>query len=280
MRPLGVHTSIKNTILNSIAEAVELGCSTFQIFLHSPQVWQIPEFEISIIEEFKRQRQVYGLNPLAVHSSYLINLISSTPKTIASSRYLLKKEVMTADSIGADYYIIHLKDNKDMEKEEIYAKTREGFKKVEEFYSCKILLENTAKSKITASIPDLFETLEKVKHDKIGGICIDTCHLFAAGYDLTKDEGIEKFIKDVEVYGDFKLIKIIHLNDSKTPSGSGIDRHEHIGKGYIGREGFEKFLGIKEFSSLPLILETPKKNLQDDVRNLSVIREIIKKLES
>lgn len=278
MRPLGVHTSIKNTLLNSIAEAVELECTTFQIFLHSPKVWQVPEFEISIIEEFKRQR--HALNPFVVHASYLINLISSKPKTVASSRYLLKREVMTADSLDADYYVIHLKDNKDMEKEEIYSKTREGFNKVEKLSSCKILLENTAKSKITASIPDLFETLEKIKSDNIGGVCIDSCHLFAAGYDLTKDEGIEKLIRDIKTYGDFNLIKMIHLNDSKTPAGSGIDRHEHIGKGYIGSKGFENLLSIKEFSSLPLILETPKKTLQDDVKNLSVVREILKKLES
>ncbi len=280
MRPLGVHTSIKNTLLNSIAEAVELECTTFQIFLHSPQVWQVPEFEQSIIEEFRKQREYYGLNPLVVHASYLINLISSTPKTTASSRFLLKREVLASDSLGANYYVIHLKDNKDMSKEAIYSKTKEGFDKIESLSNCKILLENTAKSKITARIPDLFETFERVRNDNIAGVCLDTCHLFAAGYDLSKDEGIEFFIKDMEKYGDFNLIKVIHLNDSKSPSGSGIDRHEHIGKGYIGEVGFIKFLKIQELSSLPIILETPKKSLQDDLKNLSVIRDILRKLES
>ncbi len=280
MRPLGVHTSIKNTLLNSIAEAVELKCTTFQIFLHSPQVWKIPEFEQSLIEEFRKQREYYALNPLVVHASYLINLISSNPKTIASSRFLLKREVLASDSIGADYYVIHLKDNKDMNKDEIYTKTKEGFDKIEFLSNCKILLENTAKSKITARIPDLFETFERVRNNNIAGVCIDTCHLFAAGYDLGKDEGIESFINDMEKYGDFTLIKMIHLNDSKTSSGSGIDRHEHIGKGYIGEAGFIKFLKIQALSSLPLILETPKKSLQDDLKNLSVVRAILRKLKS
>ncbi|MEJ5226443.1 deoxyribonuclease IV [Thermodesulfovibrio sp.] len=280
MRPIGVHTSIKNTLLNSIAEAVELKCETFQIFLHSPQVWQIPEFEQNTIDEFKRQRQFYGLNPLIVHASYLINLISSTPKTISSSRYLLKREVQTADLLNADYYVIHLKDNKDMEKEEIYSKTKEGFNKIDVTVSCKILLENTAKSKITANIADLFETFERVRTDNVAGLCIDTCHLFAAGYDLTKDEGIERFTEEIRKYGDFGLIKLIHLNDSKTPAGSGIDRHEHIGKGFIGEDGFKKFLKIKELSSVPLILETPKKSLQDDVKNLLSVRNILRTLES
>ncbi len=280
MQPLGVHTSIKSSLLNSIEEAVELGCNTFQIFLHSPQVWQIPEFDDTTTEEFKKQRKLNKLNPLFVHSSYLINLISSNPKTINSSKYLLKREVMAADNLEADYYVIHLKDNKDMEKNEIFKKTFEGFNRIEDLKGCKILIENTAKSKITANITDLFETYEKVKTENIGGICIDTCHLFAAGYDITKDEGIKRFIDEVQAYGDFSLIKLIHLNDSKAQVGAGIDRHEHIGKGYIGMEGFLNFLSIKELSHIPLILETPKKRLEDDRKNLNQVRKILKKLRS
>jgi len=279
LRPLGVHTSIKNSLINSINEAVELQCNTFQIFLHSPQVWQIPEFEQEIIDEFKSLRELHALNPLIVHASYLINLISSNPKTIASSRYLLKREVLMADLLGADYYVIHLKDNKDMDKNEIFAKTREGFSKIGKLEKCKILIENTAKSKITSKIPDLIETFNNINNENLGGICIDTCHLFAAGYDISSDDGISKFIEESNKYG-FDLIKLIHLNDSKTSAGSEIDRHEHIGKGHIGIKGFENFLNIKELSNVPLILETPKKSLQDDLKNLSTVREILKKLES
>ncbi|MDI6714360.1 MAG: deoxyribonuclease IV [Thermodesulfovibrio sp.] len=279
MRPLGVHTSIKNSLINSINEAVELQCNTFQIFLHSPQVWQIPEFEQEIIDEFKSLRELHALNPLIVHASYLINLISSNPKTIASSRYLLKREVLMADLLGADYYVIHLKDNKDMDKNEIFAKTREGFSKIGKLEKCKILIENTAKSKITSKIPDLIETFNNINNENLGGICIDTCHLFAAGYDISSDDGISKFIEESNKYS-FELIKLIHLNDSKASAGSGIDRHEHIGKGHIGIKGFENFLNIKELSNVPLILETPKKSLQDDLKNLSTVREILKKLES
>ncbi len=280
MRPIGVHTSIKDTLINAIFEAAELKCSTFQIFLHSPKVWEIPQVDKNLIEEFKKQRQIHGLNPLVIHAPYLINLISSTPKTVASSRFLLKREIYLAEALEADFYVLHLKDNKDMGKEEIYAKTKEGFIKIEDNLNCKILIENTAKSKITARIQDLFETYEKVQTSQVGGLCIDTCHLFAAGYDLRKEEGIEILIKDIEKYGDFNLIKLIHLNDSKAEVGSGIDRHEHLGKGAIGKEGLKKFLKIKELSSLPLILETPKKSLEDDRKNLALLRDILKKLES
>jgi len=279
LRPLGVHTSIKNSLINSINEAVELKCTSFQIFLHSPQVWQIPEFEKEVIDEFRKLRQIHRLNPFIVHASYLINLISSNPKTVASSRYLLKKEVLMADLLGADYYVIHLKDNKEMDKNEIFAKTREGFSKIGKLEGCKILIENTAKSKITSKIPDLIETFNNINNENLGGICIDTCHLFAAGYDISTDKGISQFIEESNKYG-FELIKLIHLNDSKTSAGSGIDRHEHIGKGHIGIKGFENFLKIKKLSHVPLILETPKKSLQDDLKNLSTVREILKKLES
>ncbi|MCS7163820.1 MAG: deoxyribonuclease IV [Thermodesulfovibrio sp.] len=280
MRPLGVHTSIKDNIINSIEEAKYLQCETFQIFLHSPRVWQIPEIDEDTIEKFKQRIKENNLNPLIVHASYLINLISSKPKTINSSRYLLKKEVLMSDALGADYYVIHLKDNKEMEKEEIFDKVRDAFSKIGKLQKCKILIENTAKSKITANISDLFDTLKNINSENLGGVCIDTCHLFAAGYDISKEEGILKFTEEVKKFGDFNFIKLIHINDSKTPVGSGIDRHEHIGKGYIGIEGFKNFLKIEEISHLPLILETPKKSPQDDIKNLTVIREILKKLES
>ncbi len=279
MRPVGVHTSIKDSILNAIEEAKHLQCKTFQIFLHSPRIWKIPEFEDKTIEEFKKQIQENSLSPFIVHASYLINLISSNPKTVNSSKYLLKREVLMSDLLGADYYVLHLKDNQKMENEEIFEKVREAFNKIGKLKKCKILIENTAKSKITARISDLFETFKTVNTENLGGICIDTCHLFAAGYDISNEKVISEFIEEVKNFGDFNLIKLVHLNDSKASVGSGIDRHEHIGKGNIGIKGFENFLKIKEISHLPLILETPKKSLQDDINNLNAVKEILKKLE-
>lgn len=280
MRPLGVHTSIKESILNAIEEAKNLQCETFQIFLHSPRIWKIPEFEEEIIEKFKKKIQENNLSPFVVHASYLINLISSNPKTINSSKYLLKREVLMSDLLGADYYVIHLKDNREMQNEEIFDKVREAFSKIGKLQKCKILIENTAKSKITARISDLFDTFKNINTENVSGVCIDTCHLFAAGYDISNEKVISEFIEEVKNFGDFNLIKLIHLNDSKASVGSGIDRHEHIGRGSIGIKGFENFFKIKEISHVPLILETPKKSPQDDIKNLTAVREILKKLES
>lgn len=279
MRPVGFHTSIKESIFNSIQEAVNLKCDTFQIFLHSPRTWQIPEFKQEIIDEFKFQRNINRLDPFVVHASYLINLLSSNEDTINSSIFLLKKELSISDALDADYYVIHLKDNQTMDKKSIFSKLRESFMKIGSFNKCKILIENTAKSKITARIPDLIETYKNIENENLGGICIDTCHLFAAGYDISEDEGIMAFIKEVESLAGFDLIRLIHLNDSKAPAGSGIDRHEHIGNGRIGIKGIENFLKIKEISWVPLILETPRKSLQDDMKNLETVKNILRKLE-
>lgn len=275
MRPVGVHTSIKESLINSIKEATLLGCDTFQIFLHSPRTWNISIPDEDTVEGFKRLRKLNKLYPFVVHASYLINLISPNPKVVESSKALLKKELNIADVLEADYYVIHLKDNSMLNKKEILSRLKQSFSGLSKLSNCKILIENTAKSKITARINDLIETLMAIDNENVSGLCIDTCHLFAAGYDISKDEGIDLFVKEFQKNSNFVLVKLIHLNDSKAPAGSEIDRHEHIGKGKIGIEGFKKFFKISELSSTPLILETPKKTPLDDPMNLATVRKLL-----
>lgn len=279
MRPIGVHTSIKGGLFNSINEALALKCDTFQIFLHSPRVWKIQKISIKTRDDFKKQREKANLHPFIVHASYLINLVSSKTHVVELSKQLLLDELKLADELEADYYVIHLTDNMSMQKEEIITKIKNVFIKVET-KKCKILIENTARGRITSSMIDLIDSIYQINSKLIAGVCIDTCHLFASGYDISNDKGISKFMNELFKSKGFELIKLIHLNDSKTPLGSRIDRHEHIGKGYIGIEGFKRFLRIKELSHLPLILETPKKTPLDDPINLNTVREILMKLES
>lgn len=281
MRPLGVHTSIKNTLFNSINEALQLKCNTFQIFLHSPRVWKIQSFSVETIEKFKKQRKEAKLNPFIVHASYLINFFSSNSQVVESSKRLFLEELTLAEELEADYYVIHLNDNKEIEKNRIFHLLNRIFKEINrETKKCKILIENTAKGRITSTITEILNMIYKVNSELIGGVCIDTCHLFAAGYNISDDTGISLFMDELIKSDGIDFIKLIHLNDSRTPVGSGVDRHEHIGEGYIGIEGFKKFLKIREFMHLPLILETPKKTLYDDIKNLNTVRNILKKLES
>ncbi len=139
------------------------------------------------------------------------------------------------------------------------------------------MLENTAghKGSITSSISSLAEIINECNGVGVSGICLDTCHAFSAGYDLASENGIDKLIGEIKEYVGLDKLKLIHLNDSKKPLGSGVDRHEHIGKGYIGMKGFTKLLSDKRISGVPLILETPKTNDDDDRKNLRKIHEIL-----
>ncbi len=129
---------------------------------------------------------------------------------------------------------------------------------------------------ITSSVAALAEIIDKSQCQRIAGICIDTCHAFSSGYDLTSTEGVEKLISEIKKYIGLDKLKLIHLNDSKKPLGSRIDRHEHIGKGFIGIRGFKNLLSDKRVSNIPLILETPKKNEDDDQRNLERVFSILR----
>jgi deoxyribonuclease-4 len=123
----------------------------------------------------------------------------------------------------------------------------------------------------------LSEIIDTCHNDRIAGICIDTCHAFSSGYDLTSYEGIETLISEIKEYVGLDKLKLIHLNDSKRPLGSGVDRHEHIGKGFIGKRGFKKILSDKRIARIPIILETPKKTEADDKRNLKAVFSMIMK---
>jgi len=138
------------------------------------------------------------------------------------------------------------------------------------------LLENTAvkRGDISSSIKDITEIIEKTGGSLIEGVCIDTCHAFSAGYNISEEKGISKLSVEVEEYIGLEKVKLIHLNDSKRDCGSKIDRHEHIGHGGIGRDGLKRFINYPAFRNIPLILETPKETDKDDIRNLKVVRSL------
>jgi deoxyribonuclease-4 len=140
-----------------------------------------------------------------------------------------------------------------------------------------LLLENTAgkRGDITSSVKTLAEIIDMCNTSTIGGICIDTCHAFSSGYDLTSRDGIEGLLSEVDQYIGIDQLRLIHLNDSKRPLGSGIDRHEHIGKGCIGIRGFRRLLSDRRILNTPMILETPKERDDDDRRNLRRVLRIL-----
>ncbi len=280
MRRLGVHTSIAGGLHLSLERAHELGCTTMQIFSHNPRGWELKEISEEDKNLFKQMSSEFDVSPVYIHTSYLINLASPSDELFRKSIELLKEELNRADSIGADFVILHTGSAANAEKTTARQRAIKGLREV--FKSSKwntgLLLENTAgeRGDITSEIKELAEIMDGLK-GRIAGTCIDTCHAFAAGYNLKTNDGISRLSNEIEEYLGGNSVKLIHLNDSKAALGLHKDRHEHIGSGKIGREGLRRFITHKMFSDIPLILETPKKKESDDIRNLNKVRRLLQK---
>jgi deoxyribonuclease-4 len=250
-----------------------------QIFSHSPRQWAqtvIPDEEA---KRFSELRKKYDIDPVFIHTSYLINLAAKTDDLLKRSTEFLSYELSNADNLGVEYVVLHTGSASGENEEKARKRATRSIVKAlgRGKFSAKLLLENTAgeRGDITSMIRSLAEIIELCGCDGIGGICVDTCHAFAAGYDLGKKEGVDLILNEIDKYIGLESLKLIHLNDSKKRLGSGVDRHEHIGEGYIGIKGFKNILSDKRVRSVPLILETPKKDDGDDKRNLKKVLDIL-----
>jgi len=278
---VGVHTSIAGGISQAVERAVSLNATTLQIFSHNPRQWQKTEITVEEAGKFSSLRRRYDIRPIFIHASYLINLASISDTILHKSIDLLSYELQCADTLGAEYVILHTGSAKGQNEKAARNRAVKAILKAagNEHYNASLLLENTAgeRGDITSSVQTLSEIIDKCNCDRIAGICIDTCHAFSSGYNLAVDEGIEKLLLEIKKYIGIDKLKLIHLNDSKRPLGAGVDRHEHIGNGFIGIGGFSKLLSDKRIVKVPLILETPKKNENDDRDNLRKVFEILSK---
>lgn len=280
MRRFGVHVSIAGGVYNSFERANELGCTSMQIFSHNPRGWVSSKISHEEAEKFRQSSKASGIESVFIHSSYLINLSSPDNNTRERSIELLSYELHTADLLGIDYVVLHPGKAVGQEKKTAIKKASEALSYTAKLgkYKSGILLENTAgqRGDISASIQDIAEIAAGAPDGLIKGICFDTCHAYASGYDIANDEGLSKLKDEITRYLSPLKIRLIHLNDSKKGLSSGVDRHEHIGEGSIGIEGFKKILSFPFFKDIPLILETPKLSDEDDKRNLQKVRMILK----
>lgn len=278
-RRLGVHTSIAGGIHLAIERARELGCNTVQIFSHNPRQWFIDKIHDEQAAQFKMLKATHDIRPVFIHTSYLINLAASRNDILQKSIMLLIREMDIADMLGADYVVLHTGSASQDSEDIARRRAIEALKIIskERIWNAKLLLENTAgeRGDISSHIKDLAEIIDSVNSDLIGGVCIDTCHAFAAGYDLSSERGLSEIVREIEDFLGLEKIKLIHLNDSKKGHSSHVDRHEHIGHGGIGRDGLKMFINHPAFKNIPLILETPKKSEEDDPRNLKVVRGLL-----
>ncbi len=278
-RRIGVHISIAGGIDKGLERARELGCSTVQLFSHNPRGWSIGSRDPLEITRFRTIKKEFDIRPVFIHTSYLINLASAQRDLLRKSVDMIKAELDIADQINAEYVVLHTGSASGDQPAAARARAVEALKQVAEQGSWKagLLLENTAgeRGDITSRIPEIAGIIEKVSSGLIAGLCLDTCHAFSAGYDIATENGIEGLADEIGKYIAKEHLRLIHFNDSKKPVGSGVDRHEHIGEGTVGRAGLKKFLKHPLFLNIPLILETPKKSDEDDKRNLSNVRLLL-----
>ncbi|MBI5493356.1 MAG: deoxyribonuclease IV [Deltaproteobacteria bacterium] len=278
--PLGVHTSIAGGLSKAIDRALELGCDCVQMFARNPRSWVYRPLDPAEAALFRKRKKETGIYPVAVHTNYLVNLCTPDSVNFDKSLFLFKKELSTAEEIGADYLVTHLGSPMDMGSEFAITRVLSAFRDFAGDGLGKkttVLLENTsgAGSAFGSGLKDISRIIEGAKALGLDiGLCFDTCHAFAAGYAL-KAGGAKALLSVIDKEIGLERLKLIHLNDSKGRFSSRLDRHEHIGKGQIGLEAFRELLTRPEIIRVPMILETPKKTAEDDPRNLKTVRKIL-----
>ena len=275
MRRIGCHVSIAGGIINAPERAGELGCEVFQMFTRSPQGGTAPKITPEIVTEFKLAMKAHNQAECYIHAPYYINFASADKKIRSASARVIREELERGSLIGAKYVMFHPGSAKDLERMEALKVTAEGVAKVMDSYkgSTELLLEVSAGAGNVMG--DTFEELRDIikmsGYDL--GVCLDTAHIFASGYDIRTVETMKKTLDNISKTVGKKAIKLIHSNDSKIDLGGRRDRHEHIGEGFIGRESFGHLMSTFD---LDFILETEHDKVKEDIVTLKDIRNKLK----
>lgn len=274
---IGFHVSIAGRIYEAIDRAKELDCETMQIFSRNPRGWEALKLNEDYALEFRTRRKRERIFPLFVHIPYLINPASPDKSLYKKSIDAYIEDVKRADLLAADFFVTHLGSHAGSGEEEGLKRVRDGLNVVIGRASPKltILLETTAGS--GSSLGYRFEHINYLLNeiefkDKVG-VCFDTQHIYAAGYDIVND--LDGTISAFDGIIGLDNLMAVHLNDSKSALGSRVDRHEHIGKGRIGLKAFGRILNHPKLKYLPFIMETPKKTARDDANNMKAVRKLI-----
>ncbi|KKP77895.1 MAG: hypothetical protein A2271_03555 [Candidatus Moranbacteria bacterium RIFOXYA12_FULL_35_19] len=271
---IGCHVSIAGGIFEAPKRASDLGCECMQIFTRSPQGGKAPELTPEVVKKFKAEMKKYSLENFYIHTPYYINFASENNRIRYGSVSVVRDELERGNLIGAKYVMTHLGTAKDLGQKEAIAKTIEMLQKTLEDYSgkTKLILENSAGAGeiIGDDLSELAEIIKGVNSKSIAGICLDTQHSFASGYDW---RDFEKTLARIDSEIGLKNIKLFHVNDSLTECGSNKDRHAHIGEGLIGNEAFKNIVAFAKKNNIDMILETEHDRVSDDINLLKKFRD-------
>ncbi len=276
----GFHISIAGGFANVRARAEELNCDTIQLFTRSPRGWAVPPLKDDDVARFKKDMRESGIAPVFAHAPYLPNLAASDPALRKKSATAIVEEVNRCATLGIEFLVIHVGKAMGTDERSALARVAENLNQIIERANnrVKILLENTAGmgSEVGYRFEQIAEIIEQVdKKDRLG-VTLDTAHSFAAGYEWRNRKGIDETLRQFDRAIGFGKLYLLHLNDARTPFGSRIDRHWHIGKGEIGIDGFREIVNHPLLKKLPGIMETPRTSAKEDRENMRTIRSLVR----
>ncbi len=275
----GFHISIAGGFSKVVERSRIRGCQTIQFFSRNPRGWKYSPLNKKEAREFKSSLRPAGLSPIFLHMPYLPNIASPESKFYKRSIQSIVIDLQRAELLGAHYLIIHIGHRMESSEDEAIEAVAQGINRAFEKAknSVILLMENTAGqgTEIGYNFDQIRKIIEGVEENGRLGVCLDTAHTFEAGYDLSNKDGIERTLEKFDETIGLKRLQLLHLNDSKTPLGSRKDRHWHIGEGQIGLEGFRLVVNHPLLRHLPGIMETPRKDTVEDLKNMEVIRSLI-----
>jgi deoxyribonuclease-4 len=278
---LGAHMSIAGGLHRAIERARSIDCTAMQIFVKNNMQWFARPLTQEEITLFVRHRERKELTAVFAHANYLINLAATNPQFHANSLRALAEELIRADALKLPFLVLHpgahLGAGVESGLEKIVVSLNAVFAAIPRVKT-KVALETTAGqgSCLGHRFEHLAWIIENVREPERLCVCLDTAHLFAAGYDVTSEAGTRKMFREFSRTIGLERLVALHLNDSKAARGSRVDRHEHIGKGQIGLDAFRFIMSDRRFRKIPKVLETPKgKDLREDVENMKTLRRLI-----
>jgi deoxyribonuclease-4 len=271
---LGFHVSIAGSLDYSVDRAKELGCTTFQMFTRNPRTWKVKPISPREVEAFRKKLDVSKIRPVYSHMPYLPNLSSSDEEIYRRSVESLLFEVERCHLLGIPYVVTHMGSHKGAGRIIGEKRLTDALGLAVDIDGPTILLENDSGSgaHIGSKLTDINRIIRDVGGTRLG-LCFDTCHAYAAGYDVSTPKGLKETEREINKSVGFSRLKLVHLNDSVGQLGSRVDRHEHIGLGRIGEYGFKLMLASR-LAKRPLIMETPIDARRSDKENMAKIMEL------
>lgn len=276
---IGTHVSIAGGIEKAPSRAAAVGAECFQFFSRSPHGGPVKSITPGVITKFRAEMKKYKLEMFYIHAPYFINLASVKNNIYYGSISVLRQELERGSLLNCQAVMTHLGSFGEMTDKEGLEKVAKGIVKVMEGYkgSTQLLLEISAGA--GRIVGDTFEEIAEILENKLLrglniGVCFDTCHAFTAGYDLRDKKSVEATLKQFDKVIGFEKLVMVHVNDSKFDLGKHMDRHENLGQGFIGLDGFKAMAQHKVLSKLDWVLETPKDNPKDDPKNIAILKKM------